>query len=117
MVRYNIGVCLIFYILYFLINFKVFSFFSRAKAWLEACNRLDLLPKVAELHKYFRLCEDHFEKNFYSVGNIKKVLFSNAIPTLFSHLPKRRKVEEEPQEVGNIRKQEPLKKIVLLSGL
>ncbi|XP_074037782.1 52 kDa repressor of the inhibitor of the protein kinase-like [Leptinotarsa decemlineata] len=34
---------------------------ERAKVWLEACRRHDLLPKIDSLHKNYRICERHFE--------------------------------------------------------
>lgn len=36
-----------------------------------------------DIHKNYRLCEGHFEENYFSKGNTKKTLLPNAKPTLF----------------------------------
>lgn len=47
-------------------KFKKKSVFdSRAKAWLLACGREDLLNKVETLHKSHRLCGKHFEEHMF----------------------------------------------------
>lgn len=54
-----------------------FSF--RAKAWLEACGRLDLSEKVAKLHQSHRICGIHFSAPMFLKGK-RKLLRKNAVP-------------------------------------
>lgn len=64
---------------------NTYLLYYRAKLWLKACYRDDLLPKAMILHKSgYRLCELHFEEKFISKGNSKKRLFSNVVPSIFS---------------------------------
>ncbi|XP_050314966.1 uncharacterized protein LOC126749338 [Anthonomus grandis grandis] len=73
---------------------QLFSHQVGAKIWLESCNRMDLLPKIADLYKNYKICEQHFEKKYINQGNERKCLLNNAVPTLFPTL-KRKVVEEE----------------------
>lgn len=47
--------------------------------------REDLLPKVGELHKSYRLCSAHFETKMFT-NHLQERLCANAIPTLFPSL-------------------------------
>ncbi|XP_074040070.1 uncharacterized protein [Leptinotarsa decemlineata] len=72
---------------------------ERAKDWLRACNREDLLGKSSEaLYGHYRLCELHFESNmFLNKSQLKKYLIPQAVPTVFAHNFKRKAgvLEEE----------------------
>ncbi|CAG9761210.1 unnamed protein product [Ceutorhynchus assimilis] len=57
----------------------------RAKRWLIACNREDLLEKLNNIHKSHRLCGDHFEAKMFT-NHLRNRLNFNAVPTLFSIL-------------------------------
>lgn len=84
----------------------------RAKAWLETCNRLDLMPKIKDLHKNYRLCEQHFEEKHISKGSLRKTLLPDALPILFSYYHPTRATETENKD-GT---EEPPKKIIILSS-
>ncbi|XP_030756850.1 52 kDa repressor of the inhibitor of the protein kinase-like [Sitophilus oryzae] len=58
---------------------------ERAKLWLHACRRTDLLPKLSSLSRSkYRLCESHFEDIHISKSCLqKKRLFKNAVPSIF----------------------------------
>ncbi|KAJ8934814.1 hypothetical protein NQ318_010228 [Aromia moschata] len=73
--------------------------YDSARIWIEACNRQDLLPKILEVHKNYRLCELHFRDKHISKGNVKKTLLPDAVSTEFSHLTRtREELEENPIE-------------------
>ncbi|CAG9853651.1 unnamed protein product [Phyllotreta striolata] len=82
---------------------------ERAKIWIEACNRQDLLPKIQDVHKNYRLCENHFkEKQFSRSGTTRKTLLPDAIPTEFLNFP-----PAIPENHEKSRK--PPKKFIILS--
>uniref|UniRef100_A0A6P7GZV1 52 kDa repressor of the inhibitor of the protein kinase-like n=1 Tax=Diabrotica virgifera virgifera TaxID=50390 RepID=A0A6P7GZV1_DIAVI len=70
-----------------------------ADLWLRAANRINLMEKSIEsLHKYFKLCELHFESKFMSCGNDRKTLFLNAFPTIFPHIKRHADNQISPHE-------------------
>ncbi|KAG5897424.1 hypothetical protein JTB14_032115 [Gonioctena quinquepunctata] len=64
---------------------------ERARDWLKACNRDDLLGKSPEvLYGNYRLCELHFEKDMLIKHKFRKLLIPEAVPTIFPHSSKRK---------------------------
>ncbi|XP_026829979.1 uncharacterized protein LOC105276581 isoform X2 [Ooceraea biroi] len=58
---------------------------ARAKQWVTACNREDLVLKTAEyLYAINRICSDHFEDRMYA-NDLKSRLLPSARPTLNLH--------------------------------
>ncbi|KAJ8919536.1 hypothetical protein NQ315_002157 [Exocentrus adspersus] len=55
---------------------------ERAKSWLTACDRLDLLDLVGSLHKGYRICEAHFPPRMFKKGK-KQLLRRDAVPINF----------------------------------
>lgn len=49
------------------------------------CNREDLMEKLGDLNKGYRLCSDHFEARMFT-NQLRERLNFNAIPTLFPSL-------------------------------
>ncbi|XP_074032674.1 uncharacterized protein isoform X2 [Leptinotarsa decemlineata] len=80
---------------------------ERAKVWLEACSRQDLLPKVDSLHKNYRICEHHFESRYISKGTVKNTLLPEAVPTIF---PPILKTENDQSQV-------PDRKMIILPDI
>ncbi|KAK9719693.1 THAP domain [Popillia japonica] len=64
------------------------SFFSlpkdipRARTWIIASGREDLLQDLENLHSSYRLCGAHFEKNAFQ-NNLRNRLHKHAVPTIF----------------------------------
>ncbi|CAG9826859.1 unnamed protein product [Diabrotica balteata] len=64
------------------------SFFSfpkdvnRAKIWLMACGREDLLDKAERLHTSHRLCGTHFDNKMF-LNDMRNRLQPSAVPTNF----------------------------------
>lgn len=71
------GIFYFLHIMYESIN-NILSFF-RAKAWLTACNRPDLLDKVDMLHKSCRVCDVHFPPWMIQKGK-RHLLRKDAVP-------------------------------------
>ncbi|KAI4463514.1 riddle [Holotrichia oblita] len=58
----------------------------RARKWVEACGRNDLLTKsTADLQKNYRVCGIHFEKKMF-LNDLQNRLQPHAIPTIFPTL-------------------------------
>uniref|UniRef100_A0A6P7FTJ0 Uncharacterized protein LOC114333941 n=1 Tax=Diabrotica virgifera virgifera TaxID=50390 RepID=A0A6P7FTJ0_DIAVI len=57
----------------------------RKELWLKATKRQDLLKKQ-DLTNY-RICEKHFEDKFFCLSPRRKLLYGNALPSIF-HKPK-----------------------------
>ncbi|XP_030767166.1 52 kDa repressor of the inhibitor of the protein kinase-like [Sitophilus oryzae] len=91
---------------------RLLCYFScRAKIWIEACNRSDILEKKT---KYYRLCELHFEEQYFSkLSTERKRLLPNAIPTIFSNIVPRVNGKETPSKNEEI----PSKKIKILADI
>lgn len=54
--------------------------------WAIACNREDLLQKnLEELHRSYKLCSDHFNKNMFTNKECNRLNY-NTYPTLFPFL-------------------------------
>lgn len=88
---------------------KLIFYCFRARLWMEACHRKDLLPKIDISYKRYKLCEFHFEAKYISRGSTRKSLLPNAYPTIF---PKREETNDNPE-----RSSEPCKKVIILSGM
>ncbi|KAI4463516.1 riddle [Holotrichia oblita] len=59
---------------------------KRARKWVEACGRNDLLTKsTADLQKNYRVCGIHFEKKMF-LNDLQNRLQPHAIPTIFPTL-------------------------------
>ncbi|XP_077264266.1 52 kDa repressor of the inhibitor of the protein kinase-like [Temnothorax americanus] len=55
---------------------------DRWLAWVQACKRLDLIPKGPEYaHRNCRLCHVHFEENQYKIVKSRARLHPDAVPT------------------------------------
>lgn len=55
----------------------------RAKTWINACGRDDLLSKLESLYESHRLCGAHFETRMF-LNDLRNRLQPHAIPTIFS---------------------------------
>ncbi|XP_023025032.2 uncharacterized protein [Leptinotarsa decemlineata] len=80
---------------------------EKAKVWLEACSRQDLLPKIDSLHKKYRICEHHFESRYISKGIVKNTLLPEAVPTIFPPILK----------TGKDQSQVPDRKVIILPDI
>ncbi|KAJ8980388.1 hypothetical protein NQ317_009382, partial [Molorchus minor] len=58
---------------------------ERAKYWLTACDRPDLLDKVNTLYKSHRICDAHFPPLMFRNGK-RKLLRKDAVPIHFSSM-------------------------------
>ncbi|KAJ8914360.1 hypothetical protein NQ315_011348, partial [Exocentrus adspersus] len=59
---------------------------ARARIWVIACQREDLLERINTLHRNYKLCELHFEVKMVNKNYLRKTLVSNAVPTRFPQL-------------------------------
>nr|CAI5845844.1 unnamed protein product [Callosobruchus analis] len=59
---------------------------------------MDLLNKINNMPKHYRLCEKHFEEKCKSTKtSSRKRLLPDAVPTIFVHRVKREMIEVEPE--------------------
>lgn len=63
-------------------NIRIIFCYFRARTWVVACNREDLLGVVNTLNKSHRICQDHFELKMFTNDQCNR-LNPNAVPTLF----------------------------------
>ncbi|KAJ8909817.1 hypothetical protein NQ315_003695 [Exocentrus adspersus] len=81
--------------------FRLHKDINRSSVWLKGCNREDLLEKTGEeLYRNYRICEKHFESSYITKG-IRKRLFDDAFPTIFSHSTAKppNKPYQEPKKI------------------
>lgn len=93
------------------IHYLYDNFFSRAKQWINACGRSDLLPNSHNLFRSHRLCDLHFEAKYISKGCDRKRLFANAIPTIFLKTFPAAEQSDPEKEAGQLNE-----KINIISG-
>ncbi|CAH2005618.1 unnamed protein product [Acanthoscelides obtectus] len=87
-------------------DYSLFRFpldIERAKIWIKACNREDLLPKIQNLHNTsYRVCGEHFSQKMFA-NKSRTRLRKNVNPDIFLSLGRPSTVEvslqtDEPRQ-------------------